>query len=279
MKVEPEEICLAGSSVDLAAQRWQMGSVPVLALHGWLDNSGTYDRLAPYLEGLDLVAIDLPGHGRSGHRPPGAPHHFVDWVPEVFAAADSLGWERFRLMGHSMGAGIACLVAGTFPERVSRLVLIEGLGPFASPDHEAPALLAKALRYRPSEGRRIYASQEKAQARLAARGLLAQSAACLARRALEPAEGGWAFTYATQARAPSRARLSETQVRAFLAAITCPTLLIGATDGLEMPPSFLGRDKEIKDLKTLQFEGGHHLHLDYPERVWEPILSHLLEAP
>ncbi|MCA9779175.1 MAG: alpha/beta fold hydrolase, partial [Candidatus Eremiobacteraeota bacterium] len=135
-----EEFELQGYSGTLAAKRRRGGELPVLALHGWLDNAGTFDGLASHLQGLDLVCLDLPGHGHSYHRPAGTPYHFVDWVPEVFCAAKSLGWERFVLMGHSMGAGIASLAAGTFPERIEKLILIEGIGPFASPDEEAPLL-------------------------------------------------------------------------------------------------------------------------------------------
>lgn len=273
-----QEIRLSGASGELAAKRWTLGKTPVIALHGWLDNAGSYDRLAPLLSGLDLVALDFPGHGHSDHRPESDTYHFIDWIPEVFAAADALGWQEFSLMGHSMGGGVASLAAGTFPQRISRMVLIEGLGPFTSPDEEAPTLLAKALLHRPSEGRRIYASRNKAVDRLGARGLLPESAECLAVRALEPVDGGWAFTYAPQVRTPSRARPSESQVRAFLRAVTCPTLLVLANDGLVFPPIFAGRDEEVPNLRTEIFPGGHHLHLDYPERVADVIRAHLLGA-
>jgi glutathione S-transferase len=88
---------------------------PALALHGWLDNGASFDRLAPMLSGLHLVALDLAGHGRSQHRHPSVVSHFIDWAPEIVAVADRLGWETFVLIGHSMGAGISSLVAGTSP--------------------------------------------------------------------------------------------------------------------------------------------------------------------
>ena len=264
---EPEELRLSVGPLELAAQRWKMGNLPVLALHGWLDNSGTYDRLAPYLEGCDLVCLDLPGHGLSEHRPEGIPYHFVDWIPDVFSAADSLGWERFSLLGHSMGAAIASVAAGTLPDRIESLVLIEGLGPFANPDEEAPEVLQKSLHHKVSKGRRVYPSKAKAQKRLEARGLTPEGAVCLLNRALQPEGDGWAFSYAKRAMAPSRARPSEGQVRAFLRRISCPTLLIKATEGLAVPPSYLERETEISDMRVETVEGGHHLHLDAPERV------------
>lgn len=271
-----EELRFPGDAVELAARRWKQGDVPVLALHGWLDNAGTFDRLAPLLPGLDIVALDFPGHGLSGHRPRGNPYHFVDWVAEVFCAADHLGWGQFGLLAHSMGAGVACLVAGTFPERVTNLVLIEGLGPFSQPDDESPEQLKKALLYQASPKARVYATREEALKRLLARGLKPESAECLASRALTKSEQGWNFTYAPEVRAPSRARLSEAQVRAFLRRIACPTLLIAAKDGLPMPESFEGRMEAVAGLRRLGFEkGGHHLHLDYPEMLASQVRKHL----
>ena len=114
---------------------------PCLALHGWLDNANTFARLAPRLPQLHWVAIDLPGHGLSEHRSPDAKYHFIDWVGDVMAAADALGWQRFSLVGHSMGAAIAALCAGAYPNRVKRLALLDGLGPFSSEAEDVPARL------------------------------------------------------------------------------------------------------------------------------------------
>ena len=100
----------------------------VLALHGWLDNAASFVPLAAHLDGLDIAAPDLPGHGRSAHMPPGTDYTFVGAVHQVLDVADALGWERFALLGHSMGAGIASLVAAAVPERIERFVAIEALG-------------------------------------------------------------------------------------------------------------------------------------------------------
>ena len=103
----------------------------MLALHGWLDNAASFLPMAPFLGTLELVAIDLPGHGRSAHLPAGADYSFPGAIASVLDVADALGWERFALLGHSMGAGIASVVAAACPERIEKLVAVEALGALA----------------------------------------------------------------------------------------------------------------------------------------------------
>ena len=95
--------------------------------------------------GIDLVALDLPGHGRSAHLPPGADYAFVGAVNAVLDVADALGWERFALLGHSMGAGIASLVAAACPQRIERFVAIEALGALAEAPERTVARLRDAV--------------------------------------------------------------------------------------------------------------------------------------
>lgn len=122
------------SGLKLAAKGWGPPEGPkVLALHGWLDNAASFDTLAPLLPGIRLVALDLAGHGLSQHRHPTAGYEFVEWVPDVLWAATALGWDRFAILGHSLGAGIAPLVAAAAPDRLDRLVLLDGLGPPSPP--------------------------------------------------------------------------------------------------------------------------------------------------
>ena len=125
-----------------ALRAGNQGAPKVLALHGWLDNAASFVPLARHLGDLDLVAVDLPGHGRSTHLAIGSDYSFYGSANVVLDIADALGWERFALLGHSMGAGIGSLVAAASPQRVARLVAIEALGALA----EAPERTAIRMR-------------------------------------------------------------------------------------------------------------------------------------
>lgn len=145
--------------LSIAAQTWRVASPSaasssakqqnILCLHGWLDNSNTFARLGPYLAenlvGSTVVAIDLPGHGHSQHTSGHFQHvRSVGIVKEVL---ERLGWDAgsTSLVGHSMGGGISLLFAGTFPEALRRVVLIDAFGPFTSSPDRAPADLRKFL--------------------------------------------------------------------------------------------------------------------------------------
>merc|ERR1712070_495499 len=98
-------------------------------LHGWLDNCDSFQLLAPLLcDNRDIVAIDFSGHGLSDHRQ--GPYHNIDDAAELILAADAAfgAGTPFSLLGHSRGALIATVAAGTVPGRVERLILLEGMG-------------------------------------------------------------------------------------------------------------------------------------------------------
>ena len=105
--------------------------IPVLALHGWLDNAASFTRLGPLLTGCRVIAVDQRGHGMTDHL--GRPYHIWDGVPDVIGILDALGWEQAILLGHSMGAAVATLVASAYPDRIQALWLVEGLGPWTYP--------------------------------------------------------------------------------------------------------------------------------------------------
>jgi pimeloyl-ACP methyl ester carboxylesterase len=255
---------------------------PVLALHGWLDNAASFTRLAPLLGGLQLVALDLPGHGRSDGLPALCSRHFVDWVPVVLEAADAMGWRRFSLIGHSMGAGISTLVPAVAPERIQRLVLLEGVGPLSSPAEGAPRQLSDALRSEVTIALREPSVHRDIEAAIAVRmkdsDLDHQSARLLVERGVEQVARGVRFTFDPRLRTSSRMRLTEEQVLAFLGGIECPVLAVRATRGWPFPEQIVTRRlQEIADLRTARVDGGHHVHLTHPERV-APLIREFLEG-
>ena len=253
---------------------------PVLAIHGWLDNAASFAGLAPMLKDFRVTALDLSGHGRSEHRPEKHSHYFVDWVPEILEAADVLGYERFVLVGHSMGVGISSLVPSAAPGRVARLVFLEGAGPLTTPPEEAPILLRRAL----EDERRVATSTARVHQDLAS----AVAARCqgtdldptsvrdLVERSVESTDGGVRFTFDPRLKTRSRWRFTEEQVLAFLAAIDCPVLAVRAASGWPIPEEQMTmRLDAIPDVTRIEVEGGHHVHLTHPERVAPAVVAFL----
>jgi pimeloyl-ACP methyl ester carboxylesterase len=97
---------------------------PVLLVHGYTDNSRAWSLLMPHLPGFRLIAIDLRGHGAS--EAPPCCYGLDTLAHDLLGALDALGIDRARVVGHSLGAMAAAVLAATAPERVERLVLISG---------------------------------------------------------------------------------------------------------------------------------------------------------
>ncbi|WP_428622886.1 alpha/beta fold hydrolase [Sedimenticola sp.] len=258
--------------INLAALHFPAdGGQRVIALHGWLDNAASFEPLAPLLPDLDILALDLPGHGLSDHRPPGQHYHFVDFVTDVIAAAEHVGWERFSLLGHSMGAGIASLIAASFPERIERLVLIEGLGPWGDDPKACASHLAEATRQilAHRESRRHYSSLETiVAARRQAGDLGEQAAHRLVKRNTGQDADGLFWRTDPRLRYRSPIYITEEQVKGFLPCINAPTLFIRAAER-DAPAQYNWDEREtlIDRLQVVKLRGGHHLHMGNPEPV------------
>lgn len=257
-------------------------STPALALHGWLDNAASFAPIAPLLEGWRLIAVDLPGHGRSDHLPMASSRNFVDWLPHVLDILDALELKRVTLVGHSMGAGIASLFAGAMPERVDRLVLIEGLGPLSTPAGQSVELMRQSLSQRErtiTRGARRVEDLAGAVSRMrAARMPMSDEALELiaARNTREVAGGGLEFAYDPMLQSTSLVRLTEEHVLELFAAIVAPTLFVQADEGLAFPQEMMRtRLETISNLVHLKVPGGHHVHMDTPHVVAELVADFL----
>lgn len=131
------------------------GSNRVLALHGWMDNAGTWARLAPLLAqppfGWYVVAIDFPGHGRSFHKGPTATYPLSEMVLDTFLVVRRLGWRSCSVLAHSMGGAVAFLLAALAGAQqpgddgsgvhFQRMVIVDSPGPFAHVGSDTDAVV------------------------------------------------------------------------------------------------------------------------------------------
>ena len=251
------------------------GAPRVLALHGWLDNAASFVPLSSQLRDIDLVAIDMPGHGASTHLPIAADYLLLAFVRAAFAAADALGWERFALLGHSLGGVIASLMASAQPQRIERLLAIEALGALTEVEERTTQRLRDALtayRALPGKQLRVFPAVDTAiRARLQGRtGDLGEEAAkLLVERGLRPArpgEGESGFVWRSDPRLtmPTAVRMSEAQSRNLVAHIECPTRVIYADPAQSYFPDALRRERAalLSRGEMIVMPGSHHLHMD-----------------
>ncbi len=271
--MQPIRLTLPHSQLELQGfHSHPEAKVKAIALHGWLDNCYSFLPLSTLLPELDILAIDLPGHGDSQSIPAGMSydfHYYLVWLHEL---VETLGYGRFVLIGHSMGAVIASLYAGVFPEKLQNLVLIEGMGPFCVPEDEAPQKMKDYIQSWSRQGMMrngLYANWEEAVRARQKNGKFAwESAETLAKRGAAPMANGVMWKHDPRLKLPSRYQFSERQTLAFMKNISCPTLYIEATRSI-IPEDSLMRERAaaIPFLRTIKLEGGHHLHLDEPEPV------------
>jgi pimeloyl-ACP methyl ester carboxylesterase len=249
------------------------GGQRVLALHGWLDNAASFVPLAAQVPGLELVAIDLPGHGHSAHLPPGTQYNTPGAICHVLDVADALGWDRFVLLGHSMGAGIASLAAAAAPERVERLIAIEALGGLRGPENETAQRLrehVRAARALSTRKLRVFPDlSAPIRARMMTNQLSEPCARLLVERGVKPVDGGYSWCSDQRLMLPTAMRLSEAQIDDLLAAIECPTQVIYATPAQAYYPEPLRSERIslLRDGRLAVFPGTHHLHMEHPQRV------------
>ena len=249
--------------------------VPLLALHGWLDNAASFLPMAPMLAGYDLVALDMPGHGRSFHYPADAEYSLFSTILDVLAAADALGWPRFEVLGHSMGGAIASMLAAAAPDRIARLCLIEALGPLAGSEDTTASRLRDAVTQRRAldgKRKRVFndpniAVQARMQTSITA--LDEASSRLLIERGIRAVEGGFEWSSDARLTLPTAVRMSEVQIRDCLRAIACPVTLLVA----DPPPPYFTPDLRdarvacVPQIRSVLLAGSHHLHMTHPAEV------------
>ena len=274
MSVEAFDLQLAGRAVS--GLRRRAAGPRVLALHGWLDNAASFLPLLPHVPDLDLVLLDLPGHGLSDHLPAGADYTPASAICHVLDVADALGWDRFTLLGHSLGAGIASMVAAV-SERIERLIAIEALGGLRGPENETAQRLHEHIQARRQPHPRPLRVFPNLAAPVRARMMVNQLSEADARRLVErgvrEVDGGYSWRTDQRLMWPTAVRLTEGQIDDLLRAITCPVQVIYATPAQPYYPEPLRSErlKYLRDGRLATLPGSHHVHMEAPGPVAEII--------
>lgn len=263
--------------LGLVVQEWQGAPVdrpPIVCLHGWLDQGLAFGRVAAGRPGR-WIALDQRGFGQSDPSGAGGYPHFANYIADVDALITALGGGPVDLVGHSMGGTVASMVAAAAPDRIRRLVIVEGMGALPRWSHGPVEQIRKhlvGLRDLP----RVPTADDvpAAASRLRRRHpqLTEAHALALATHGTVPTESGrvrWRFDPLHLTRAAYA--FIEANYLDFLAAIEAPTLAIWATESW-YPEDIQGlRTAAIPHARTLRLAGGHMLPYDAPDALGDAL--------
>jgi len=272
------------SNTSIVFKSWgEKNDSPVLALHGWLDNADSFDLIAPEIaKDHYIVAPDLPGHGESEHKSEHATYYLWEFAVDLMNLIAANKWKHITLLAHSMGTGIASIIASALPKVIDKVVFIDGLGaPFVVKEEDAlknfqqsykqREMLRKLAKKNVAAALPVFASVDEAiEDRMNSRlsPLTRNASTVLTYRSIKATNKGVSWRYDQRLVLPEYHRLTEDQAQSFLSGIQCPTLVILGKDGLfkEDDPRN-GRINTIKNKQLVWFDGGHHLHLEtvHPE--------------
>lgn len=267
----------------------------VLCVHGWLDNSQSFSKLAPLLAErypLHIIAYDDAGCGHSAWK------EFSNYPPletsvDILKIVSALGWnnENGKLphfIGHSRGAVCSMFFAASFPEYIDRLILIDAIGIHTRQEMNSALTLRKAALKSDqfdNYSLRIFKDEEEAALKLMndyGYGMTLDSARRLVSGQLIKCEGGYSFSYDRNMIKPSTSVYYEAQVLSFVASITCPVMLLtpkshSILEGLEDKAyqrfKILNQRKNVESRFRVCNGNGHHFHLNEPESC----VGHILD--
>lgn len=264
----------------LHVRLWGDDGAPLLfLLHGWCDVSASWQFMVDAMRReWRIVAPDWRGFGLSQWN------NDVYWFPDYVADLDALllhysPQEPVRLVGHSLGGNAACIYAGIRPERIARLVNLEGLGLRRYQPEEAPERYANWLdQLRDTPSFRSYADRAAFAARLQKENprLSDEKAAYLAEHMGEDDGAGGIHLAADPYHRwvnPIIYRVEEAM--ALWRRISAPVLWVTAPDSFVFKQLFAIDSEEyrariacFRDIREVEVrDSGHNLHHDQPAEV------------
>ena len=282
---------------------WQFGPLnpklaPLVMWHGWMDVGASYqfmvDALSDgFLQGRRLLAPDWRGFGLTAMPPQTDNFWFADYLADLDALLDALApGHAVDLLGHSMGGNLVMAYAGIRPERLRRVVNLEGFGLAASRPSQAPGRYAKWMdelkAMRAGEvALKSYDSADGVAQRLIKTNprLSADKAAWLAQRWAQPdAQGRWQILGHPAHKVTGALLYRWDEMAELWKRITAPVLAVEASDdslslwwkGSYTLADYHERLKLVPHARVAQVQdAGHMLHHDQPAELARQIEAFL----
>jgi pimeloyl-ACP methyl ester carboxylesterase len=256
---------------------------PILLVHGGRDHCRSWDVIARSLQpDFHVLAPDLRGHGDSEWTKGGS-YSLTEYVYDLSRLVRHMAAQRVVIVGHSMGGMVGLIYAGTFPEQVSALVVLDGVTVLpnakSGPAHERIAKWVGQLDSLEEREPRRYRTIDEAAAQMRAHNKrlppeLALHLAAFGVRQNADDTYSWKFDPYQRARAPHR--LSPEDHVSLWARIACPVLLLHAGESFLQSSETAGLANYFKRARTETMSGaGHWLHHDKPEEVLRAIRAFL----
>jgi pimeloyl-ACP methyl ester carboxylesterase len=246
---------------------------PILLVHGGRDHCRSWDWVAADLRrSFHVVAPDLRGHGDSAWAI-GSTYSMIDYVLDLAALLKTIDLFPITIVAHSLGARIVLQYAGIYPDRVAKVVAIEGLGPPAglAKSPSAVARMLQWVREMQALARRhpkSYGMLDEAVTRMreANPHLSDEQARHLTVNGVIRHEDGtysWKFDNFVRAVSPYLFNLEE--AREIWSQITCPVLLVRGSESWAGDPVAEGHAAAFRAAEIMTVEGaGHWVHHDRP---------------
>ncbi len=258
---------------------WGNSEAPPLILqHGGRDHCRSWDWVADELrKDWHVICPDLRGHGDSQWSPEG--NYAMDaFVYDFAQLIHMLGYDQVTIIAHSLGGNIATRYTGLYPEKVSKLVNIEGLGPPQDLEAQmnAGGLSDRMRRWiedkRKASGRtpRRYDSIKAAYARMKEENTFLtdeQARHLTIHGASRNEDGTWSWKFDNYLNVWSTSDISYEEKEKLWRQITCPVLLLWGLDSFANSPREDGRMENLPTASLIEYENaGHWLHHDQFER-------------
>jgi pimeloyl-ACP methyl ester carboxylesterase len=294
----PREELIGPSSHFYVSQRlrlhyvdWGNPDRPLLLLvHGGRDHARSWDWVAHELRShFHVIAPDLRGHGDSTWAV-GSSYALTDFVFDIAQLLEAVGESPVTIVGHSLGGAVSLLYTGLYPDRVERLVAIEGLGP-------PPDIMTRMRgvpgwqrvrdwmeRMQDLAGRqpRRYPSIDAAAQRMQEEnGFLSEAQArhLTIHGVARNEDGTYSWKFDNYVRSFSPNRLSEAEVTELRARIDCPVLLVRGTESWASDPASDGHVAPFSDARVANVEGaGHWVHHDRLDEFLAVVQAFLAEG-